>query len=62
MHQYEIQASLKDYERATGVVESKGSMDYFVTQGKFGKEKVFKFLYASNLREGTRKEILEMCN
>jgi hypothetical protein len=38
MHQYDIQASLKNYERATGVVESKGSMDYFMTQGKVGKE------------------------
>jgi hypothetical protein len=37
-HQYDIQASLMDYERVTGVVESRGSMDYFVTQGKIGKE------------------------
>jgi hypothetical protein len=31
MHQYDIHASIKDYEQATGVVESRGSMDYFAT-------------------------------
>lgn len=39
MHQNDIHASIKNYERATGVVESRGSMDYFVTQGKVGKDK-----------------------
>jgi hypothetical protein len=38
MKKRDTQASLKDYKRDTGVAESKGSMDYFVTQGKVGNE------------------------
>jgi hypothetical protein len=44
MHERDIQASLKDYEQATGVGDL-NMLGLILTQSKDGKDYVFKFLY-----------------
>jgi hypothetical protein len=57
-----IRASIWKYERAIEVDESRGNMDYFVTQGRLAKNKYFWKVYMFNSRVGTWKEILSLMN
>jgi hypothetical protein len=54
----DTQASLKDYKRATGVGESKGSIDYFLHKVRLAKNKElsFKFLYVPNFERELESE------